>query len=97
MLHARTPCVHRMVQGGVSSHAETIKINKYQQLENHYYFKPISIDTLGAYGTETKHLINEISAAIKRRSGNRLDGSKFRQRLLISIQKGNTIALKFAL
>jgi len=82
--------------GATASKIEDKKRSKYKALTQSLLFEPIVIDTLGAYGKSTLSTISSICKLLVRKTGNKKAGSQFRQRLSLSIQKGNCKALSFS-
>jgi len=83
--------------GNLCNNREKRKVSKYQGLTPQYYFKPIAIDTIGAYGKSAEEMIKEIGKRITEFSGQKESGFFLRQRISIAVQRGNAICLRFAL
>ena len=83
--------------GALANQVERSKVSKYSCIKQDFFFSPIVIDTLGAYGKETRALIKNLARLLKIKTGNAESGAQFRQRLSIAIQKGNSLALTYAL
>lgn len=83
--------------GCLSNAKEELKRTKYEPITNNYWFCPIAIDTIGAYGTQAAEIVKEIGSRNYQRSGQRQATFFLRQRISIAIQKGNSIALNFSL
>ena len=57
--HPLCPC-HLNTPGSVAEIAEKKKNEKYESLQQNYFFTPIAIDTLGTYGPQAKQIISLI-------------------------------------
>jgi len=98
-------CPHPLCSSNISSNTteknlatrkEEQKEAKYKSLLEKYIFAPIIIDTIGAYGQKTEVLIRAIAKRLHCKTGSTVAGQHFRERLSISVQKGNYLALSFA-
>ena len=83
--------------GDLANDKEKKKLLKYSTLSNRYDFRPIAIDSIGAYGSSALFTLKEIGKRITQFSGNPGSTLYLRQRFSIAIQKGNSIILQFAL
>ena len=74
----------------VAALAEAKKRSKYSTL---YKFMPVTIETLGAFGTHTLQFIKELGRRIKLQSGDPLAKCHLVQRLSVAIQQGNAASI----
>jgi hypothetical protein len=84
-------------RAGAANECERKKVKKYEPMTNQYIFAPIAIETFGAYGSQARSFIGDISRRTTLRTGDRKAGIYIRQRLSIAIQRGNSKTLQFAL
>ncbi len=90
--------LHRVTTGkSATEEVEQRKKKKYAQLQDRYIFTPIAIDTIGAYGPDTKIFLQDICRRLVKMTDNPKAGSQFRQRLSIAVQRGNSKTLSFSL
>ena len=83
-------------QGAVANEAERKKKIKYAALFERFYFIPIAIDTIGAYGDEAAKLIQEIGQKLKSKTGEDRSTSYLKQKISILVQKGNSFTMNFS-
>ena len=81
----------------LANRKETIKQAKYASLSPNYDFRPIAIDSLGAYGSSAFNTIKEFGNRIKEYQGIENPTLQLRERLSIAIQKGNCLVTNFAI
>ena len=79
--------------GSVAALAEDRKINKYSHLSPSYLFTPISIETMGAVGPKSLRFLKDLGTKIMRQSGDPHSYSYLMQRLSVTIQKSNMVAV----
>ena len=79
--------------GSVAALAEDRKINKYSHLSPSYLFTPISIETIGAVGPKSLRFLKDLGTKIMRQSGDPHSYSYLMQRLSVTIQKSNMVAV----
>ena len=84
-------------QCAVANAAEAKKKIKYAALSGRFYFCPIAIDTIGAYGDDAAALIKEIGQRITKKTGESKSTSFLKQKLSVLIQKGNSLAINFSI
>ena len=53
----------------VASRAEVNKERKYVSIADRVDFKPVGLETLGAFGPSTQGLLDEIAARVRARTG----------------------------
>ncbi len=70
---------------------ERKKFLKYSNLFSNYFFIPIAIETLGAFGVEADHFICDIGHRLKELT---LSHFHLVQRISIAIQRVNALAVK---
>ena len=78
----------------VANEAERKKILKYSNLLSNYFFIPIAIETLGAFGVEADHFICDIGHRLKELTLKPLSHFHLVQRISIAIQRGNALVVK---
>ena len=71
--------------------AETRKAVQYSHLGASHFFAPVSIETTGAFGTETLLFIKQISHCLRIRTGEVLSRQFLIQRLSVAVQRGNAM------
>ena len=77
--------------GAVADLAETRKAVQYSHLGASHFFAPVSIETTGAFGTETLLFIKQISHRLRMRTGEVLSRQFLIQRLSVAVQRGNAM------
>ena len=75
--------------GVVATEAENKKRLKYTSLSSTYYFVPIAVETLGAFGEEAADFLHELGRRIVTVTGERRSTEFLLQRLSVAIQRGN--------
>ena len=68
---------------------EIKKIEKYDNLSNHYHFVPVGAETYGAFGSEGLKLLKKIGAKIKEATGEKRSTFFLLQSISMAIQRGN--------
>ena len=79
--------------GAAASSAENIKRRKYSSLSENYIFAPFGVETMGAWGPNTKAFIKTLSKRLIDTSGDPRAGSYLGQRISLAIQRGNAASL----
>ena len=82
---------------GLANEREKRKIVKYESISQDFDFRAIAIDTIGAYGSSAQKTVQEVGKRIKEMTGCTESTYFLRQRLSITVQKGNCLSLNFAL
>ena len=80
--------------GSAASAAEVRKRSKYHSIAEECIFVPVAIETLGSWGPDASELISEIGRRITSVNGDVRATSFLRQRLDITIQRGNALAVR---
>jgi hypothetical protein len=83
-----------LASGAAASVAEGLKRSKYAELSTTYDFVPIAVETMGAWGADAIALTAELGGRIAALTGESRSTSFLRQRLDISIQRGNAAAIR---
>ena len=84
-------------RSGLANNKENKKQTKYASLSENYSFCPIAIDSIGAYGHSAQNFVKEVGKRMYHQTGQREATFFLRQRISITIQKGNAISLHFCL
>ena len=79
--------------GTAASEAERAKKAKYPLLCQRFQFEPIAFETAGTFGPGTRIILNEIGARLRERTGDKREGMWLKQRLAISVQRGNALTI----
>ena len=79
--------------GSAAIAAESKKRTKYAEVSVSNSFVPFAIETLGVWGTDAHALSSEIGSRIAAVTGEPRSTAFFRQRLDISVQRGNAAAI----
>jgi len=102
-------CAHRLAAShyrlagdagaSVAAHKETLKCGKYDELasKNNLIFHPISCETLGGFGPQSRDFIRQLSDRAVKKTGEKCFAISLRQRLGIAIQVGNAISIQQSL
>ena len=69
--------------------AETRKIKKYENLTDTYIFQPISVETLGQWGSTSLKFLKSVGRKLAEVTGEPRSGYFLRQRLSIAVSRGN--------
>ena len=77
--------------------AEKRKAGKYRNLEGKFFFLPIGIETLGAWGPQAKNLISTIEQKLISATGDARAASFLAQRISMAIQRGNAASIMASL
>lgn len=73
--------------------AENKKRRKYEQLQRSYIFCPVAMETLGAWGPDASSLIRTIGHRISEATGELRATTFLKQRLSLTVQRGNAISI----
>ena len=68
---------------------ELRKSKKYADMSEQYDFRPVGMETLGAFGPQALELVDSLSARIFNQSGDIGTRSRILRRLAAAIQAGN--------
>ena len=79
--------------GSAAKAGEERKLVHYTDLLTDYVFAPISIETLGSMGPMSMQFVQELSKHLIATTGDKRAGHYFRQRLGITVQRGNALAV----
>ena len=82
-----------MLHPVIANIAEERKCNSYRQLETSHYFEPVAIETLGGIGETSYNFLKELSRRIDAKTQEKRSFLFLRQRLGITVQRGNAICL----
>ena len=77
----------------VAELAEARKYRTYEELSRNYIVQPVAIETLGGIGTDSLSFVSELGKRITDVSGSLLETSYLRQRLGITVQRGNAACI----
>ena len=69
--------------------AESHKTQKYADLGDRYDFRPIGVETLGAFGPQALELVESLVARIHAQTGESGARSRIYRRLAAAVQAGN--------
>jgi hypothetical protein len=69
--------------------AEERKMGKYETLSKDYCFHPVAFETFGAIGPQSMRFISSLGHLLNERSSNPREAQFLRQRLAITVQRGN--------
>ena len=79
--------------GAVAALAERSKQEKYAALNQRHNFTPVAIKTVGPFGPETFVFLRELGCRLKKVTGEAKSFTYLRQRLSITVQRGNAAAV----
>ena len=80
--------------GAAANKAAANKISKYSTFTTTHHFLPISVETGGPWNPESSEFIAELGKIISQITFEPLDTQFLFQRLSISLQRGNELALR---
>jgi len=69
--------------------AESLKAQKYRDLSDRYDFRPIGVETLGAFGPQALELVESLVTRIRAQTGENGVRSRIYRRLAAAVQAGN--------
>ena len=81
------------VSGSSAKSAELLKSRKYQGLVGNFHFQPVAFQTTGCCGPSTSSFVEELSRKIIEASGNPLEAVWLRQKISLTIVRGNAISI----
>ena len=73
--------------------AEQRKFDHYSDLQTNFIFAPISMETLGSIGSQSKHFLKDLCGRLVLATGNKQAGAFFKQRLSMAVQRGNVVSI----
>ena len=76
-----------------ATEAENKKRIKYSHLEDQFLFTPVGFETLGPWGPEALRLISKIGSLVANQSGETRSTSFLKQRISLTIQRGNAASI----
>ena len=79
--------------GAVAALAEERKKAKYQHLDASHYFVPITVETAGTFGPQTRAFLKDLGCRITRATGDMRSHSYLVQRVSVAIQRGNAASV----
>ncbi|XP_055347500.1 uncharacterized protein LOC129594739 [Paramacrobiotus metropolitanus] len=79
--------------GAAAALAERSKTEKYRNITQDYWFKPLAFETYGTFGPETTGLLTVLGKMIQQQSGEPRALEFLRQRISIEIQRGNAASI----
>ena len=82
--------------GAAAELAEARKDRKYTNLRDRVDFRPVGLETLGAFGPSAKVLLDEIASRIQSRSGRTGERARLYRRIAAAIQIGNAACISEA-
>jgi len=83
-----------ITSGGAVEAAADRKTSKYSQLAQTYIFVPIAVETLGPMNKAGFQFLSELRRCISQESGDHRESAFIFQRLLITVQRFNTVAVQ---
>lgn len=75
--------------GAAAAAAEARKKTKYSSLDGRVLFRPVAIETIGAFGPSARTFFNEIADRIKSRTGIAGARVSLYRRIAAAVQTGN--------
>lgn len=79
--------------GFVAEQAERRKHNHYVDLKKNYFFAPVSFETFGTMGSDTKKFIDAIGKHLQIVTGDLRAKDYFLQRISVELQRGNAVSI----
>src|SRR5260221_2724079 len=76
-----------------SESAESLKRQKYRDLEASHHFVPIAIETSGVIGAEARTLLADLGRRLAEATKEQRSHSFLLQRLLLAVQRGNAASI----
>ena len=74
-------------------HAGTHCCRKYASFAQDYNIVPLAFETLGSLGTITEAFLSDLAKRIRLAKGDTRAGKYFLERLSLSLQRGNALAV----
>ena len=94
---AATHVVHCAVNPAhAANQAEQAKIEKYRNLTDRYLFQPISVETTGVFGAQTKTFLKDLGRKMSTETGDTRETAWLQQRLSIAVVRGNALCITAA-
>ncbi len=84
---------HHPQAGSAAAEAEMKKTHKYADIIHGVDFTPFAIETSGAWGEQALKLVNAIGRRIAAVSHEPRSTAFFRQRLFVTVQRGNAVCV----
>ena len=79
--------------GGAAAMAESVKANKYAQLDPVYQFQPIAVETCGSIGPDSLSFLKALGRRLMLTTGEPRSCSFMLQRLSVAVQTGNATSI----
>ena len=79
--------------GAAARQAEERKRRRYADLTQRYIFEPVALETSGVYGPAAAAFVQDLGRRISARTGERRETAWLRQRLSITIARGNAASV----
>ena len=76
--------------GAAADQRENKKNDKYKELAQNYWFIPVGIESMGAWGTEGHKLVKNIGNKVAEETGEKRATSYLFQAISMAIQRGNS-------
>jgi len=80
-------------EAGAAAEVATTRKEKYADLDSHYLFEPIAVETLGVLNSSANSLLKEIGHKISLNTGESREVSFLHQRISVLVQRFNAILL----
>ena len=80
--------------GAVADSAESRKQALYSHLQSTHIIAPVAVETTGVFGTESLRFLKRLASRLCSQSGNPLAYQHLIQRLSVTIQRGNAMAVR---
>ena len=100
MPHATTlshpPASHALSSSGaglLANRAAATKHQKYRDLSQSHIFGPVAVESSGVLGEESESFLRDLGKCTRIRSGDPLSYLKICQRISVTIQKFNAVAI----
>jgi hypothetical protein len=85
--------ISSQIPGSVADQAERRKLNHYKDLMNNHHFYPVSFETFGTMGPDTRTFLNLLGKYVFASSGEKKSMEYLLQRISIAIQRGNAACI----
>ena len=79
-----------------ANQAEQAKIVKYRNLTDRYLFQPISVETTGVFGSQTRTFLKDLGRKMSTETGDTRETAWLQQRLSIAVIRGNAYCITAA-
>ena len=70
-----------------------MKVGKYAQLDQAYFFNPVAMETTGTLGPRTAAFLKELGRRIHQETGKARSSAFLLQHLSVAVQRGNAAAV----